>query len=179
MKLRIVAFALLASLYGAATAAAPATMAAFVSDTSKDYFGYFLPTTPFNLGKWQLKDFFVGDKDAFKSFESGKADKAFGAVMIEFSDVTSPKKTGEDGQEYYTREIRILPLSYHVGMDSVTFTGTDKDLGPVAFIGTFDKDYFKKPTADVAHPDDRPMLRGTLRIGGKIYPIAFNWFGGD
>src|SRR5882757_6041462 len=112
MKTSIVAFALFAALGGVAVAAAAPT--AFVSDKSKDYFGYFLPAPEFKLGKWQLKDFFVGDKASFKTFEAGTADKAFGAVMIEFSDVTSPKKTSEDGQEYFSREIRILPLAYHV-----------------------------------------------------------------
>lgn len=175
MKFRI-ALTLILGLFGATAAVAAGP---FTSDSSKDYFGYFLPVTPFKLGKWELKDFFVGDKDSFKSFESGKADKAFGAVMIEFSDVTSPKKTAENGQEYYTHEIRILPIAYHVGMDKVTFAGTDKNLGAVTFVGVFDKDYFKKPTPDVPHPDDRPMLRGKLTIGGKVYPVSFNWFGGD
>jgi hypothetical protein len=160
-------------------AAPPAPASAFVSDKSKDYFGYFLPAEPLKIGKWQLKDFFVAPTDDLKSFESGKADKAFGGVMIEFDDTTSPQKTGENGQPFYTRDTRILPLAYHVGMDKVTFAGTDKALGPVTFVGTFDKDYFKKPSPDVPHPDDRPMLRGKLTIGGKVYPVAFNWFAGD
>jgi hypothetical protein len=172
----VAAFLAAASVSFAAPAAAPS---AFVSDKSKDYFGYFLPATPFKTGKWELKDVFVGGKDDLKSFETGKADKAFAGMMIEFNDVTSPKKKGEDGQEYYTRDTRILPVAYHVGMDKVTFAGTDKALGPVTFAGTFDKDFFKKPSADVPHPDDRPMLRGNLTIGGKVYPVAFNWFGGD
>lgn len=160
-------------------AALAVTAPAFVSDKSHDYFGYFLPTDPVKVGKFQLKDFFIGGKDDFKSFESGKADKAFAAVMIEFEDVTSPKKTAEDGQEYYTGQIRVLPTSYSVGNGKVNFSGSDAKLGAITFAGTLDKDFFKKPAPDVPHPDDRPMLRGRLTIGGKVFNVAFNWFGGD
>ncbi|HXC55674.1 MAG TPA: hypothetical protein VNU97_10275 [Rhizomicrobium sp.] len=176
-RLRFAAAVVAASLFG--MAAPLAANPAFVSDPSKDYFGYFLPTAPVKLGNWQVKDFFVGGKDDFKSFESGKADKAFGAVMLEFDDVTSPQKTAEDGQPYYTGQIRVLPTAYHVGMDRVTFAGSDEKLGAVSFVGTFDKDYFKKPSADVAHPGDRPMLRGRLTVGKQSFNVAFNWFGGD
>ncbi len=174
--LAVVAFLTAGSVAFAVPAAAPS---AFVSDKSKDYFGYFLPADPVTIGKWELRNIFIAPKDDLKTFEAGKSDKAFGGVMIEFVDTTSPMKTGEDGNPYHTGQIRILPLAYHVGMDKVTFAGTDKALGPVTFVGTFDKDFFKKPSADVPHPDDRPMLRGKLTIGGKVHAVALNWFGGD
>src|SRR6266481_6936529 len=99
-KLRLALTVLAVSLSGLALAATPtaAPAKAFVSDKTRDYFGYFLPVDPITVGKFQLKDFFIGGKDDFKSFEGGKADKAFAAVMIEFEDITSPKKTAEDGQ---------------------------------------------------------------------------------
>ncbi len=179
MRTRIFAAAVFAALAATALAAAPAAPARFVSDKAKDYFGYFLPAEPVKAGKWQLRNLFIAPTDDLKTFEAGRSDKAFGGVMVEFEDVTSPMKSGEDGNPYHTGQIRVLPLAYHVGMDKLTFAGTDKTLGPVTFVGTFDKDFFKKPSQAVPHPDDRPMLRGKLTIAGKVYPAAFNWFGGD
>ena len=180
LRTRFCAVAIFAALAGGALAATPPAPAkSFVSDKSKDYFGYFLPADPVKIGKWQVRNLFIAPTDDLKTFEAGRSDKAFGGVMVEFEDVTSPMKTGEDGNPYHTGQIRVLPLAYHVGMDKVTFAGTDKALGPVTFVGTFDKDFFKKPSQGVPHPDDRPMLRGKLTIGGKVYPAAFNWFGGD
>ena len=85
---RIISGVAVAAFLAAGTVSFAATApSAFVSDKSKDYFGYFLPAPPLKIGKWQLKDFFVGGKDDLKSFESGKADKAFGGVMIEFDEI--------------------------------------------------------------------------------------------
>ena len=174
-KLRI-ALTLLLGLAGAAAAFAAGP---FTSDKSKDYFGYYLPAATVKVGNFQLRNLFIGGKDDFVSFESGNADKAFAAVMVEFDDVTSPKKTGEDGQEFYTRTIRVLPTSYAVGNGKVHFSGTDKKLGAVTFDGSFSADFFRKPTPDVPHPDDHPILKGKLTIGKKSFDAAFNWFGGD
>lgn len=180
IRLGTVAVALFAAIALASAApAAPAPHKAFVSDKSKDYFGYYLPADTVKAGRFELRNLFIGGKDDFVSFESGKADKAFAAVMIEFDDVTSPKKTGEDGQEFYTRTIRVLPTAYSVGNGVVHFVGTDKTLGAVTFDGTFAADFFKKPTPDVPHPDDHPILKGKLTIGKQSYNVAFNWFGGD
>ncbi len=178
IRLSTVAAALFAALT-LASAAPPALHKAFVSDKTKDYFGYYLPAGTVKAGHFQLRNLFIGAKDDFVSFESGKADKAFAAVMVEFDDVTSPKKTGEDGQEFYTRTIRVLPSGYAVGNGAVHFVGTDKTLGAVTFDGTFTVDFFKKPAPDVPHPDDHPILKGKLTIGKQSYNVAFNWFGGD
>ncbi|MEI9886832.1 MAG: hypothetical protein WDN08_10095 [Rhizomicrobium sp.] len=172
-------FALAVVIGLAAGAAAIAGVKPFVSDKSKDYFGYYLPDATVKTGRYQLRNLFIGGKDEFVSFESGKADKAFAAVMAEFDDVTSPKKTGEDGQEFYTRTIRVLPTGYTVGNGIVHFAGTDKTLGAVVFDGKFEKDFFKKPTPDVPHPDDHPILKGKLTVGKQSFTVAFNWFGGD
>ena len=87
-----VAFAL--STSALAAPAAPGPLKGFVSDKSKDYFGYFLPASPIAAGKWSLRNLFVAPPADLKTFEAGKSDKAFGGVMIEFEDLTSPVKTG-------------------------------------------------------------------------------------
>jgi len=172
-----VAFAL--STSALAAPAAPGPLKGFVSDKSKDYFGYFLPASPIAAGKWSLRNLFVAPPADLKTFEAGKSDKAFGGVMIEFEDLTSPVKTGEDSIPYHTGQIRVLPTAYAVGNGRLRFVGTDKVLGTVSFEGTFGADFFKKPTPDVPHPDDHPVLKGKLTIAGKSFDASFNWFGGD
>ncbi|MEJ1970031.1 MAG: hypothetical protein WDN03_15580 [Rhizomicrobium sp.] len=179
MKTILAAVAVAAALCLGAGFAAEVPLKGYVSDKSKDYFGYFLPTAPIKVGKFQLRNLFLGAKGDFVQYEGGKSDKAFAAVMIEFDDVTSPKKTGEDGQEFYTNTVRILPGAYAIGNGKVRFAGTDKALGAVTFEGALSADFFKKPAADVPHPDDHPVLKGKLTVGGKSFDAAFNWFGGD
>ena len=175
MKASLTAAAL---VFLCAASAAPQPTS-FVSDKSKDYFGYFLPASPITAGKWSLRNLFVAPPGDLKIFEVGKSDKAFGGVMAEFEDETSPTKTGEDGNPYHTGQIRVLPTAYALGNGHLHFVGTDKVLGTVTFDGTFSADFFKKPTPDVPHPDDHPVLKGKLTIGAKSFDAAFNWFGGD
>lgn len=181
MKAKLAMAVLAVVLSGAALAGPPPALPlkGFTSDKSHDYFGYYLPASPVQKGSWSVRNLFVGGKDDLKSFESGKADKAFAGVMVELEDVTSPLKTGEDGNPYHSRQIRVLPTAYGVGNGRLRFTGTDKTLGAITFEGSFAADFFKKPTADVPHPDDHPILSGKLTIGGKVYNAKFNWFGGD
>ncbi len=180
MTSRLAALAVALALGGSALAAAPmAPLKGFVSDKSKDYFGYFLPASPIKAGKWSLRNLSIAPPGDLKTFEAGKSDKAFGGVMVEFEDLTSPVKTGEDGNPYHSGQIRVLPTAYALGNGHLRFIGTDKTIGTVTFDGTFGADFFKKPTPDVPHPDDHPVLKGKLTIGGKSFDAAFNWFGGD
>ncbi len=174
----LAALAFLVALTGAGSAA-PGPLAGFVSDKSKDYFGYFLPASPVRVGKWSLRNVFIAPPDDLKTFESGKSDKAFGGVMAEFEDDASPLKTGEDGNPHHTGQIRVLPLAYAVGHGRLRFVGTDKTLGTVAFDGTFSADFFRKPAPGVPHPDGRPVLKGKLTIAARSFDTAFTWFGGD
>ncbi len=167
----------------ALTPALPAPTAplkGYVSDKKTDYFGYYLPVTPLRIGKWSLRNISFDTLDGFKTYETGKDPKEFAAVLLEFEDVTSPKKTNEMGEEYYTRSIRVLPTAYRVIGAQVSFLGNDKTLGAVSFEGTFDAKFLKRASNDVGPDDgDMPVLRGTVTVGGKTYPCAFTWFGGD
>lgn len=171
MKSVTFAATLLALSLSFAAWAAPA----FKSDKSHDYFGYYLPVKAPKAGPWRLRNLFIAPPADFRSFEAGREPKAFGAVMFEFDDVTSRKKINEMGQDYYSRDARVLPTTYALTASGLHFEGRDKALGPVVFDGTFAKGFFKKKGTDTQDA----LLHGTLTVGKRSFAVDFTWFGGD
>ena len=147
----------------------------FKSDKSHDYFGYYMPVKAPRTGPWRLRNLFIAPPADFRSFEAGREPKTYGAVMFEFDDVTSPRKRNEMGQDYYTREARVLPATYALNAAGLHFEGKDKALGRIVFDGTFAKGFFKKKGTDT----QEPLLHGTLTVGKRSFAVDFTWFGGD
>jgi hypothetical protein len=150
----------------------------FTSEKERDLFGYYIPAHEIRLGKFVLDNFSIGQPSDFRDFEVGKLkDKPYAPVMFEFSDTTSPKKQGELG-EYYANAPRVLPDAYRLIGNSVTFIGTDRQLGTVVFSGTLDPGAIK--AAQASSGGEKAVLRGDLSVGTKtIKNVTFTWFGGD
>jgi hypothetical protein len=108
--------------------------------------------------------------------------KPYAPVMFSFNDTASPKVHGETGDSYKNAP-RVLPKAYALSGDALRFVGTDKEIGEVAFTGTFDLKAVK--TAQIAQSNggeapNKPVLKGDLSIGSTTYKnVTFTWFGGD
>ncbi len=152
----------------------------FVYDSKSDLFGYYMPTADVRVGKFKLNNLALGGQDDFKKYLAGDRMATYAPVMIAFYDVTSPQKTNEMGQSYYTNAPRVLPTSFRVSGGLVTFTGHDKQLGDVSFNGAL-APYMLDPKFK---PEQRasmnmPALTGNLTVNGKTQKVMFTWFGGD
>lgn len=150
----------------------------FASEKTTNLFGYYMPVGEVRFGKFALNNLALGEPADFRKFESGGyKGTPYAPVMLEFDDRSSPKKQGETG-EYYANAPRVLPSSYRVRGNSVTFIGNDKQLGVVTFAGTLDVAAVK--AAQNGGRLEKPVLKGDLTVGTKTTKnVTFTWFGGD
>jgi hypothetical protein len=173
-----------ALVFAAATMACgvPSTSAGdlhgFTSDKKQDLFGYYMPTKDVRFGKFKLNNVSIAGLDDFKKFEKGGYKGVpFASVLLNFDDTSSPKKQGELG-EYYANAPRVLPSAYRVVGNTLTFIGSDKQLGVVTFSGTLDLTAIK--SAQNGGSLEKPVLKGDLAVGTKtVKGVTFTWFGGD
>jgi hypothetical protein len=153
---------------------------AYVYDSKVDLFGYYLPNTDVSVGKFKLNHLALGGQDDFKKYLAGNRMATYAPVMIAFDDVTSPQKTNETGQPYYTNAPRVLPTAFKVSGASVTFEGHDKQLGDVKFAGALAPYMIDPKFKPEARPAmSMPALTGDLTVNGKTQKVVFTWFGGD
>jgi len=153
---------------------------AFVYDSKVDLFGYYMPTADVRVGRFKLNNLALGGQDDFKKYLAGDRMATYAPMMIAFDDVTSPQKTNETGQPYYTNAPRVLPAAFKVSGASVTFAGHDKQLGEVAFKGML-APYMIDPKFKPEQREAMSMaaLTGDLTVNGKTQKVMFTRFGGD
>ncbi len=179
-RLAVLALAVTAFACGVpAGKAGDGTLKGFASDKKQNLFGYYMPPSEeVRFGKFALRNISLGEPADFIKFETGKNDvKQYAPVMLEFDDVTSPKKHGEMG-EYYTNAPRVLPAAYRIAGNKIAFAGNDKQMGAVSFTGTLDHAAIK--AAQAGGSLEATVLTGDITVGGKtIRQVKFTWFGGD
>lgn len=153
---------------------------AFVLDTKADLFGYYMPQKEVRTGRFKLLMLAIGPRDDFRKFARGdRFGGTWAPVLLEFAPANAQQKQGEGGA-YWVGSFRVLPTAYAVNASQVSFAGTDKKLGPVAFQATLDLAALKSEQKIGNGGSGKPVLRGTLTVGGKSYPgLTFTWFGGD
>ena len=158
---------------------APAQPAArgFRHAAGLDLFGYYFPQGDVMFGNFKLRQLNLGSAEEFEGYEKGqRISPNYAPVMLEFDDVTSPQKENELGQTYHEVSRRVLPDSYEVTAQSITFHGHDEILGEVAFEGQLD-------TAALARVrsggPEEPVLKGVVSAMRQKLNRAFVWFGGD
>ena len=157
--------------------AAPAAPSSFVYQSKVDLFGYYIPATDARVGKFQMSSFNIGPAEDFKTFFGGKRLPEYAPVMASFDDKTSKQLQGELGP-YYQNAPRVLPSAFKISGSDVSFDGTDKQVGHVAFTGKLDL----KALAGAKGGGDSNaiVLTGDLTIGQKTFKgMTFRWFGGD
>ncbi len=159
--------------------AAPAP--AFSHEAGSDLSGYFLPSTPVKVGKWQLSDLSIGPEAEFAKWEGGTRTATYAPVMLEFDDTTSPTKANELGQQVHTVRIRVLPTGYKLGPGgALHFTARDANLGDVSFDGTVDTAALARLRQAGPNGGPQPIVKGDLTLGATPFKaLTFTWFGGD
>ncbi len=156
--------------------AAPAA-AAFSHTLTVDASGYYMPVTAPSFGKWTLRDIAVGQATDFTAWEAGNRSSTWAPIMIEFEDATSPMVETELG-EARSGQVRVLPTSYTVTDNSVSFTGTSPELGEVKFEGVLNPDALATARRNLG--DEGAVLTGSLTAGGiTIGMVSLRWWGGD
>lgn len=152
-----------------------------VCETGYDYFfGYYQPNDSFRVGKFVFKVLALGDREGFQKYEAGKGNfEDFAPFLLEFNDVTSKKRTNETGVDYYEKQIRVLPKDYEVTATTLTFYGTDKQLGDVKFNGKINPKDLRIAKGEIEMQRE-PVLIGDLTFAGRTFKnVEFSWFGGD
>ena len=140
-------------------------------------FGYYLAKAPVQFGNHRLRNVHLGAPEEFDSYEKGqRISAAYAPLMLEFDDITSPKRENELGQPYYEISRRVLPSAYRVTGQTVSFRGRDAVLGDVTFEGQFDAKALERVRAGGA---DEPVLSGVIVAMGQSVSRSFVWFGGD
>lgn len=160
----------------------PGPKSAYIRTVTSDVFGYFLPMTTVSIGKYELSSFTFGTPSDFKSWESGvQVMPTYSPFMFEFDDVTSTPTQDETGAQGYAITRRVFPTAYRITAEHVSFKGHDAVLGDISFDGTLDLAALKaEQTNDDSQDDEKPIVEGTLIVGGKSFRhLQFSWFGGD
>ena len=140
-------------------------------------FGYYLSKAPVQFGNHRLRNIHLGATEEFDSYEKGqRISAAYAPLMLEFDDITSPKRENELGQPYYEVSRRVLPSAYRVTEQTVSFRGRDAVLGDVTFEGQFDAKALERVRGGGA---DEPVLSGVIVAMGQSVSRSFTWFGGD
>lgn len=142
-----------------------------------DLFGYYFPKDEVMVGNFKLRQLNLGSAEEFEGYEKGqRISPNYAPVMLEFDDVTSPEKENELGQTYHEVSRRVLPDSYEVTANRITFHGHDEMLGDVAFEGQLDPAALARVRAGGA---EEPVLKGVVTAMRQKLSRAFVWFGGD
>ncbi|MDQ0463948.1 hypothetical protein QO010_001719 [Caulobacter ginsengisoli] len=161
-----------------AAAPTPAPAAGFSHEAGFDAAGYYMTQANVKVGTWRLANMGVGAPSDFETWEKGDHSSTFGPILFEFEDQASPAQTGETGAETRSGRIRVLPDSYAIDDQQVSFAGHDAKLGAVSFTGRFDKAALAE--AKVNSSSQMAVLTGTLKVGDKTYDrISFTYFVGD
>jgi len=156
---------------------APPAAAGFSHALTSDLSGYYLPAEPVRAGKWSLHHVFVGQASEFEAWEGGERSETFGPVMLQFEDETSPMVRTELG-ETRSGTARVLPTSYQVTDDSVTFAGRSDELGEVRFEGRLDQGALATARRNLGGAG--AVMTGTLTAGGQTFhDVRLRWWMGD
>jgi hypothetical protein len=153
----------------------------FSHSMQHDLFGYYIPVTPIKVGQYHLVNLSIGSPKDFDEYEQGKNKIAsYAPIMFTFDDVTSRKLSGEMG-EYYENSARILPTSYSLKGNEISFVGKDKQVGVVKFSGTIDVKTLTQEQLDTSKmATEKVIVKGDLTINGQLFKdVSFSWFAGD
>ncbi|MBX9585780.1 MAG: hypothetical protein K2X50_00845 [Gammaproteobacteria bacterium] len=152
----------------------------FSHDNTVDISGYYLPKQKIKIGKFQLHNLSVGDLHELKSWESGKnRSTTYAPVMFIFEDLSSKRIQTEIG-EAYSNQPRVLPSTYSIKGNTITFSGMNKQVGRVTFKGTLDIKKLSMIQTNNTLDADQIILRGNLTIAGKRFKdFTFSWWEGD
>lgn len=151
--------------------------AAFASSLSGDVSGYYLPTQDIRVGRWKVRNLFIGQMSDFADWEAGRRMGTFAPVMIELEDETSPMTATEMG-EVRSGQIRVLPTRYQVTDDGVSFQGTADGVGEVRFDGRLNQEALATSRRNLG--DEGAVLTGTLRFAGRSFGgVNLRWWAGD
>ncbi|MBS0473143.1 MAG: hypothetical protein JSR60_18885 [Proteobacteria bacterium] len=161
--------------------AGDAPLKGFSHDNTQEIFGYYLPKAEIKSGKFRLDTFSIGTLDELKGWESGKDRMpTYAPVMFTFQDLMSKKLKNEMGDTYYANEPRVLPTAYRIKGNTIVFSGSDKQVGVVTFMGTIDLKALKAASDGGTLSTDKVIIKGDLTVAGKLYKgVEFTWFGGD
>jgi len=156
---------------------APAPAPAFSHSISSDLSGYYLPANEVRIGKWSFDHVFVGQAQEFRAWEGGSRSGTFGPVMLQFDDVTSPMVQTEIG-EARSITARVLPSTYSVTDDRVTFEGRSAELGVVRFEGALDAGALATARRNLG--DEGVVVTGRLTVGdAPAQAVQLRWWAGD
>jgi len=155
----------------------PEPGSAFVHTVESDVSGYYLPVTEITVGPYRLDHIFLGQGAEFEAWEGGDRSETFAPVMLSFDDTSSSMVQTELG-EVRSVTVRVLPTAYSVSDDTVRFSGTSEELGPVSLALRLDPDALATARRNLG--DEAPVLSGRMTIGGRAFGDArFRWYGGD
>jgi len=168
-------------LWACITLAAEVPLKGFSHDNKQDIFGYYQPVQSIKVGKFNLSSLNLGSPWEMKEYESGnKQLPTYAPVMFVFEDITSEKQTNEMGGESYQNMPRILPTAYRIKGNTISFIGTDKQVGDVSFNGTIDLHTLLTEQTKNSGYTDKVIVKGDLTINGKMFKdVTFTWFAGD
>lgn len=162
----------------AAAPVAPNPAAGFSHEAGFDAVGYYTTQSNVKAGAWRLTQMGVGAPSDFETWEKGDHNSTFGPILFEFENEAAPTATSETGAEGHGGRIRVLPDSYALDDQQVSFTGHDPKLGAVSFTGKFDKSALIEAKAQGS--SQTAVLTGTLKIGDKTFDhVSFSYFVGD
>jgi hypothetical protein len=155
----------------------PAATPAFSHSISSDLSGYYMPASEVRIGKWTFDHVFVGQAQEFQAWEGGTRSGTFGPVMLQFDDVTSPMVQTEIG-EARSITARVLPSTYSVTDDRITFEGRSADLGLVRFEGALDSGALATARRNLG--DEGVVVTGRLTVGdAPAQAVQLRWWAGD
>ena len=155
--------------------AAPATT--FSHSMSADLSGYYMPANEVRIGKWSFDHIFVGQTQDFEAWEGGTRSETFGPVMVQFDDVTSPMVETEIG-EARSITARVLPSTYSVTDNRISFEGRSAELGAVRFEGALDPGALATARRNLG--DEGVVVTGQLTVGdAPAQNVQLRWWGGD
>ncbi len=156
----------------------PIPSAGFSHEAGFDAVGYYTTQSNVKTGSWRLTQMGVGAPSDFETWEKGDHSSTFGPILFEFEDEATPTQTTETGAESHSGRIRVLPDSYAMDDQQVSFAGHDAKLGAVSFSGRFDKSALVEAKAQGS--SQTAVLTGTLKIGDKTFDhVSFSYFVGD
>ena len=156
---------------------APAAATAFRYDATSDLSGYYMPVGEVTIGKWRLKDVFLGQQSEFDGWSAGSRTGTYAPVMVEFEDKTSALVQTEMG-ETPSGKARVLPSRYVIDDRTVRFEGQSPELGRVTFEGRLDAGALATARRNLG--DEGVVLTGTLSAGGQtVRDVKLRWWMGD
>lgn len=140
--------------------------------------GFYRPLAPIQAGNFQLAQVAVGAPSDFDAWESGKRDAAFGPIVLEFEDVTSPVEEDEMGQRHAVR-VRVLPLAYRLTPGQISFHGKDDQIGEIDLEATIDTAALAQARS-TGSSDGKAVLSGSLQAGKlKFTGVSMSYMTGD